>query len=268
MKNIRRAAKLCLAKYALRGKVHAMPNRSDAEEHLRIIRSLMEKATIYRAISAEAAAVGGVLAIAASFALGNWFVGSPLQFPPPDSSKFLYLWLAVLAIVGLCNGVLLYRGAARRGEPFVSTGMKMAVKALLPNFLLAGFFTVLLAQGGSLLFGIPQIPKWLCFTWIVPIWISSYGLALLATAHFAPRSLWWLGWAFLLSGIVAFPQMITAHFVVLSGSGIYDPARIDEAIAGLWAQRWMAGTFGLFHLIYAACTWPRRGRGAEGGAQP
>ena len=40
--------------------------RSEAEEHLRVIRSLMEKATIYRALSAPAALVGGLLTISAS----------------------------------------------------------------------------------------------------------------------------------------------------------------------------------------------------------
>ena len=38
-----------------------MNERTRAEEHLRVIRSLMERATIYRAISAPTALVGGLL---------------------------------------------------------------------------------------------------------------------------------------------------------------------------------------------------------------
>ncbi len=245
-----------------------MLTRSDAEEHLRIIRSLMEKATIYRAISAEAAAVGGLLAIGASFAFGNWFVHLPSPYPPAEPWKFFALWLAVLVLAGLCNAVLLYRGAMRRSEAFASTGMRMAVSALLPNFITAGFFTFLLMPAGPSLLGLPPISAPRCYEWIVTIWITCYGLALLATTHFAPRSLWWLGWAFLVAGLAAFPQMLSAQFGVFSRSLLYDPARVDEAIALLSAQRWMAGTFGLFHLIYAACTWPRRARGGDAGAAP
>ncbi len=242
-----------------------MPHRSDAEEHLRIIRSLMEKATIYRAISAEAAAVGGVLAIGASFAFGNWLVA---WARPVEPWKFFALWLAVLALAGVCNAALLYRGARKRGEAFASTGMRMAVSALLPSFLVAGFFTALLAPLGPSLLGTPSFPPARCYEWMVTIWLICYGLALLATAHFAPRSLWWLGWAFLIAGLAALPQMILAQSGFLGGSGIYDPRRIEEIIALSNAQRWMAGTFGLFHLIYAACTWPRRARESDVAEMP
>jgi len=43
-----------------------MNERSRGEEHLRVIRSLMERATIYRAISAPTALLGGLLALATS----------------------------------------------------------------------------------------------------------------------------------------------------------------------------------------------------------
>ena len=43
--------------------------RSKAEEDLRVIRSLMERATVYRAISAPAALVAGFLSIFAAAAI-------------------------------------------------------------------------------------------------------------------------------------------------------------------------------------------------------
>ena len=66
-----------------------MPTRSEAEEHLRVIRSLMEKATIYRAISAPTALLGGVLSNRRSNfigALGG--IGSSLLIPPITKSTF------------------------------------------------------------------------------------------------------------------------------------------------------------------------------------
>ena len=40
-----------------------MDERHRAEEHLRVIRTLMERATIYRAISASTALIGGLIAL-------------------------------------------------------------------------------------------------------------------------------------------------------------------------------------------------------------
>ena len=249
-----------------------MPIRSDAEEHLRIIRSLMEKATIYRAISAEAAAVGGVLAIVASFAFGNIFRDGISG--NVDHWLFMALWLGVLVLAGLSNAIFLYRSAQRRQERFISSGMRVALRALAPAFLVAGFFTIFLGEFYS-----GNLANLIAFEWIVPIWITCYGVALLATTHFAPRSLEWLGWAFLTAGLIAFTQVAAARFQVielaaaqfqaLGAVGFYpiESTHLDR-FALSSCQRWMAGTFGLFHLIYAACTWPRRTRGTDAGGTP
>ena len=239
MKNIRRAAKLCLAKYALCGKVYAMPNRSDAEEHLRIIRSLMEKATIYRAISAPTALVGGLVSIIAACALST-ALPAGAEFVPRLRLVFLGGWLAVLAITAAANTWFLWRDACRRGDRFLSAGMRAAVRAFSPSYLAAAFLTALLATSS------PEI--------LPPVWMLFYGLGLLATQHFAPRSIALLGWAFFAAG----PLLIMA-----------DMAKVFESLGVIrHANLAMGATFGLFHLIYAACTWLRRGRGAEDGAQP
>ena len=226
-----------------------MPSRSEAEENLRVIRSLMEKATIYRAISAEAAAVGGVLALAASFAFGNWLA---LAHPPSPAAvserSFVMLWLGVLGVTVAANIGFLWRDSRRRQEYFVSSGMRTALRALLPPYLVAAFCTA-----------------WTFFSFaldpvaLVTVWIICHGLALLATSHFAPRSLGILGWMFLLSGLALTqrfkPIAYQVSAIVLSPE---QRATWPENGAILTAQLWMALTFGLLHLIYAACTWPRR----------
>ena len=252
--------KLCLAKLALPRKVHPMPTRSDAEEHLRIIRSLMEKATIYRAISAEGAAVGGVLAIAASFALGTWWNLPNREggWMIVDGPHLIAVWIAVLAITGFANLAFLWRNARKRGDRFISSGMRLAVRALFPTYLVAAFCTWFIGFG--------MFPSW-----IVPIWIICHGLALLATSHFAPRSLIFLGWAFVIAGLVSISPITGAIFPNISGLGVHSNEAWDELTrnyAILYSQRWMAGTFGLFHLIYAACTWPRRARGGDASGTP
>lgn len=217
-----------------------MSNRSEAEQHLRVIRSLMERATIYRAVSAEAAAVGGALAIAASFALGNWMVAFSADALPqtePGSARFFLTWLGILGVTALANLIFLRRSALLRGEPFISSGMRLALVSLLPSFVVAGGLTALLwwSIEGIVL--------------VVPVWITCYGLGLLATKHFAPRSLIWLGWAFLLAGLAAFA------FVACS---LKQATPLSPWLTIYRAQMLMAVTFGGFHLIYAVCTWPRK----------
>jgi hypothetical protein len=223
-----------------------MPPASQAEEHLRVIRSLMEKATIYRTVSAEAAAVGGLLAVAASFTFGN-----PLSPAVPDSAgpsapAFIGIWLAALILASTANVVFLAREAHRRGDSLISPGMKLGVRSLAPAFLVAGFFT-------AVLFRVPF------FALIVPVWITCYGLGLLATRHFAPPSLMRLGWLFLAGGLLCFLDLGGGIVAATTWAG---PA--DLGNAGAWhfvarGQRWMALTFGLLHIVYAVCTWPRRG---------
>jgi hypothetical protein len=214
-----------------------MPTRSDAEEHLRIIRSLMEKATIYRAISAPTALAGGVC----TAVFGTWLHFYWRSLPPPtvldgEGSDWLFIrgWLGVLAVTCAANIWVLWRDARRRGEPFVSAGMKQALKCLVPPMLVGGFVTFLFGER----------PFYLPFVWMI-----FYGLALLATTPFAPRSIPRLGWVFLLAGFVTFCLRGKAAVVT-------DPNLL------------MTATFGLFHLIYAACTWPRQAPASDTGGTP
>ena len=231
--------KLCLAKRALPRKVHAMPTRSEAEEHLRIIRSLMEKATIYRAISAPTALVGGLASLVAAFALFA-LLPAGADFAPRLRLLFIGGWLGVLAITAAANTWFLWRDALRRGERFFSAGMRAAVRAFSPSYLAAAFLTALLAPVS------PEI--------LPPVWMLFYGLGLLATRHFAPHSIALLGWAFFVAG----PLLVVA-----------DMAHVFESLSVIrHANLAMGATFGLFHLIYAACTWPRQARGAGAGATP
>lgn len=205
-----------------------MSTQQDALEHLRVIRSLMEKAHIYRAISAPAALVGGLLALGVSgYGVSQSFSGAE----PISSIGFLSLWLAVLAFTAVLNLTLLARDAARRGQSFVSDGMRMAIRALLPALL----------AGGVL--GIGLIVYLHSLTMAVLIWAVCYGLALLGTASFSPRSLLRLGWSFVLVGL--------ALFLLWAANGEVRLLPSDEGPASLV----MGLTFGLLHVIYAVAVF-------------
>jgi hypothetical protein len=195
-----------------------MPSPSAAEEHLRVIRSLMEKATIYRAISAQAALFAGTLACAVG-------LFAQMKQAAPDSDQiFVIRWFCVLGLGAAANFYFLHRDARLRGETFASAGMRMALRAMAPPLVCGGCLSFLASE-----------------TVTAALWILFYGLALLSTGHFAPRSLERLGYAFVAAGLAA---------VFLQKGGVFDN------MSGA-ADLLMAVCFGLFHLVYAAFAWPR-----------
>jgi len=200
----------------------------DAADQLRAIRALMERSTIYRAISGPAAAFAGLLSLGVCAWL--WSQREPEDSPEPV--VFLLVWLGVLVVVSAVNVTLLYRSARQRGEVFVSAGMKHALRALLPP-LVAGFIMSLLevsAAGHS---------ARECHANIAGNWILFYGLALLATGSFSPRSMQALGGGFFVFGILTFLPTVR------------DVAGRQYIVAVIH----MAFSFGVLHLVYAAAVF-------------
>jgi len=203
-----------------------MSKTEAAMENLRIIRSLMEKAHIYRAVSAPAALAGGIMAIGAS----AWPVGHALANGGGGAMSglaFLAVWLCILVITSALNFILLAKEAAHRSQPFVSQGMRMALRAFAPPMLVGG------CVGIGLIIWLHN------FTLAALIWILCYGLALLSTASFSPRSLIRLGWAFVITGLVLFFAWAVNRDVDML------PSDLAPASAALGL------TFGLLHVTYA-----------------
>ncbi len=97
--------------------------RDEALADLRVIRGLLERATIYRAMSSATAMVAGVLAMAASVLLVALGMGA---------YAFLATWMGVFLLVHVFNGVQIAIAARQRGQPFFSAGMRLTIKAVSP----------------------------------------------------------------------------------------------------------------------------------------
>ena len=203
-----------------------MSDLDSASSQLRVIRSLMERATIYRSLSAPTALVGGLLSLG-GFATA-WYAKHH-RHQPLSPTEFLIVWLVVLALTCLANTVFLWRGSVQRGEPFLSSGMKCALTSLAPAFLSAAVLT-------PLMFHHP--------IHLALVWITLYGIGLLATQHFAPRSIVVLGLTFFLSGCG----------LLVSWKHFFMPNPHIEPSA-LMVSGIMAATFGGYHLAYAAAVW-------------
>lgn len=213
---------------------------STALEHLRIIRTLMERAHIYRAVSAPAALIGGVLAlVVAVFGVKlNVFTGDGETISNAfRRDEFLFAWLGVLLVSGIANLLLLMRESRGKGQPVVTDGLRMALRAIVPPMLTGGVLGVCLIWFNEE------------FELAALVWILCYGLALQATVSFAPRGIIRLARAFLIAG-----QVLTVLYFWNGGFGMFQRS---EAPASLF----MGVTFGLFHVVYGIAVFvskPRR----------
>jgi len=211
-----------------------MNDNSRAEQNLSAIRGLIERSEIYRAVSARAALIGGTLASLTAGAIYlNDEVTSILDRPvrPRDLA---FAWLGVLLLTVIVSVLFLSRATRDSGGLVNSGRMKLALRTIAPYSVIPAAFTGWFLTTGYL--GAAELD-------LVVVWIAFYGLMLLSTALFAPRSLALLGWAFLLTSlsVPVFSDIIDNRL----GS-------VPNVLMGV--------TFGLYHLIYAALNWPRKPR--------
>jgi len=218
-------------------KVMFMNERAAAEDNLRVIRQLMERATVYRAVAAPSALVASILSLLAA---GSVYYNNEVNLVLGRTVRpreFALLWIMVLGLAAIANAWFLWREATRDGRPFVSSGMKLALRAIAPNLLIPAAFTLWFFQTGYL--GAQELE-------LVTVWVAFYGLGLLSTGLFAPQSLTILGWAFLLTALAT---------PVLSDRIDYLTDDAPDTIMGL--------TFGVYHLIYALGAWSKSSRTAS-----
>ena len=206
-----------------------------AEEHLHAIRRLMERATIYRAISAPTALTGGLLSTVTAAVMLNWQMREAGR--NVNAVLFLEVWTLVFVLTLAANTLFIWRGAHVRGEPVVSSAMKLALRSIMPSLFAGAAIGACLTITTSLAL-LPPL-----------FWVIFYGLGLLSTMNFAPRSMVLLGWAFLFTGIFVLIYLMNAS--VMPDFDLPSPTRFFPAAL-------MGVTFGLYHVVYAACTWPRR----------
>ncbi|MGC6427343.1 MAG: hypothetical protein ACON5H_10165 [Akkermansiaceae bacterium] len=188
-----------------------MDKRERAEENLAVIRSMMERATVYRMISGPTALFAGLLTLA----MVIFFPWDDVE----DKYDWKWIWFAVAGITLLFNTALVVQKAKREGAAIFSPGLKMGFRAILPAMII-GF-----------VIGLMQFRAYdhVVLAWI---WMLCYGAALTATGSFAPRSMWWLGIIFIGTGLCFFRSY---------------PSGLESVVKG---NLMMAQTFGAYHLVY------------------
>jgi hypothetical protein len=191
---------------------------NSAAEHLQVIRTLMERAALYRRALAPIMIFAGAVGLLASIAARLCRVET--------LSSFCGLWLGV-ALVTVAGVLLLARRQAMKdAEAFWSPPVRRVTQALMPS-LTTGLLMGLLALTAP--------GKEAVSVLMLPIaWMLCYGCGLHAAGFFVPRGLQLFGWFFILSACVLWADAV---FVGLPR---------DAATANLV----MGAFFGVVHLAY------------------
>jgi hypothetical protein len=205
------------------------PELARQQEHLQIVHALMERAVIYRAVSAPIALFTGLVSTGVGGGMVWWFFHSPGLTP----RVFVWVWTLAAMACALFAGAWHLRSARLRGETTCKGRARFVMGQMTPALLAASGLTFWHAL---MIYEIAPL---------VIYWCIFYGLSLLSVDEYMPRSLVVLGWLFVLAGLLMAP-------VFYLGLALYGAGPVDGALA-------MICSFGLIHLIYALTVWPRRG---------
>ncbi len=155
-----------------------------AEENLNTIRTLMERASVYRRALAPISILAGILGILAAglTQVAGW----------TGKDHFAVYWMSVAAITGAVVLMLMYRQAIKAGERFWSPPTRRVAQAMLP-LLVAGFILGILTPGDLSATNPGSIR-------LAALWMILYGGALHSAGFFMRRGLKLLGWIYILLG--------------------------------------------------------------------
>lgn len=155
-----------------------------ASENLQVIRTLMERSTLYRRALAPIMLVAGVFGLAA--AIGACFV--KLE----TNREFSLYWLSVGVLATLASLLLVRRQALKEAEEFWSLPTRRVIRAVLPPFLGGSLAAVLYALSPQ---SLPESPWFLAIAWLV-----LYGCGMHAAGFFMKRGIKLFGWIFIIGG--------------------------------------------------------------------
>lgn len=194
-----------------------------AAEHLQAIRTLMERAAVYRRALAPVMTFNGALGAAAAA------IGIGLRIDAPQT--FILYWAGVGAAALVGSFLLVRRQALKEAEAFWSPPTRRVTQALLPPLAAGGIVgSAILLHVGS---APSEIGNVLAMLWLPLGWVVLYGCALHAAGFFMPRGIRLFGWAF-----------------ILGGCGLFALGIPDWVERLYYAHGIMGVFFGILHLAY------------------
>jgi len=203
--------------FTLYGKVNAM-NSNAAAENLQVIRTLMERAALYRrALAPITLFTGGVGVLAG-------IVAFFLHVETLRAFGTFWLGVAVVAVAGAF--LLARRQSLKDREPFWSPPTRRVAQALLAPLTVGLLVSAISIAGAS--------SQDKADVAMPVVWMLCYGCALHAAGFFAPRGVRLLGW-----------------FFILCACGVFCTLFFPEPLRNSAAANIVMGIFfGVVHLVY------------------
>jgi hypothetical protein len=193
-------------------------NSNSAVENLQVIRTLMERATLYRRALAPITLFTGGIGVLAC--------GAAFLLHVESLRGFGLLWLGV-AVVAIAGAFLLARRQSLADkEPFWSPPTRRVAQALSAPFMVGLLVSVLAISAAS--------EQEEADAALPIVWMLCYGCALHAAGFFAPRGVRLLGWLFILSACGVFCTLFAPETLRNAASA--------NIVMGLF--------FGVVHLVY------------------
>ncbi|MGB0579598.1 MAG: hypothetical protein ACPGVU_07850 [Limisphaerales bacterium] len=163
-----------------------MSSNDWAEENLQVIRTLMERASVYRRKMAP------MMFLAASVGTAGGFVAQ--QIGIQSMRSFSFYWSLIAAVILLVSGYIVRGQAIGSGEQFWTAPTKRIFLAFLPVFVVGG------ALGLTYIVG-PDAPLQKGGHLLVVAWCFLYGLGLHSAGFFVAKGIRRLGWFFIIAGL-------------------------------------------------------------------
>lgn len=191
---------------------------ASAQAHLQTIRTLMERAALYRRALAPVMALLGLIGITASIV---GFLSRIETFP-----LFMVYWMSIGIGSVIAAFLIIRRQAMSAGEAFWSPPARRVAQGILPPLVCGMFLTLVVAPTA----GDDNAGIWRA----IVAWTAMYGCALHAGGFFTEGGLQRCGWAFILTAA----GMLTVSMMA--------PLTAREAHLA------MGFVFGGLHLAYSA----------------
>ena len=196
-----------------------------ASQNLVVIRTLMERAAVYRRALAPVMGLVGLTGIAAGV------FGTARGFEP--ARPFAAYWAAIAMVCMVEAFLLIRRQAIREVEPFWTPPTRRIAQAVAPAFF-AG-----LVMG--VLYFVEDTQRWDLVMLLVLIWMALYGLAMHAAGFFMPRGFRFFGWGYLVAGLGGMAWWV---------ANPVPDAAVAPAFPWGSANVWMGILFGGGHAVY------------------
>ena len=195
---------------------------NEAQDRMREIQRIMERATLFTLLPGWAAVAGGVMVLAGcavSYAMFRSLdFADILRLSVPGQVAFCVMWFAIGVIGIVLEVVLTTRAAARQQLVPADRPIRVAAFSLTPSVIVAVVLTAkfLLPVNPTVWhmiwtwdFNVPLMPKAEEIQYIVPVWMMLYGTGVYTAGLFSIRPPRVLGLTFIALGIFAllcFPQ--------------------------------------------------------------